>query len=90
MSLKTIGKEILTADYESRVRELEEDLKMQAQSYDANSKGWQKDIEELKKHIKVLEDTLKEIRGMSAMIGASNISNACKRALRHRATLEVK
>ena len=39
-------KEILTADYESRVRELEaerdrlkEDLKLQAKSYDANSKG---------------------------------------------------
>ena len=37
--------------------------------------------ERLEERIKVLEDALKEIRGMAAMIGASNIANACKHAL---------
>ena len=41
---------------ESRVRETEEDLKLRAKSYDANSKGWQKDIAAAKERIKVLED----------------------------------
>ena len=45
---------------------------------------------EQSERIKVLEDVLKEIRGMAAMIGASNIANACKHALHPRATLEVK
>ena len=45
----------------SRVRELEEDLKLSAKSYEANSKGWQADIAAAKERIKVLEDALKDI-----------------------------
>lgn len=49
--------ELQTAN--EHIKVLAEALKLRAQSYDANSKGWQKDIKQLKKHIKALAEALK-------------------------------
>jgi len=71
----------------SRVRELEEDLKLRAKSYEANSKGWQKDIAAAKERIKVLEaerDRLKScLYGLLEALQAKHIDELIAKSPEH-------